>query len=125
MGCIAFTVVALVLGLFGGGVGILVGFFAGVVSFPFWIAGLFVVGWPVWKVLEQRGRRDLKAAQISGALAAMVSAPLASWALFTNMSFAVGIYGALALAVVAIPSAAGGVASGWTFWHLYGQVHAS
>ncbi|MGV9009206.1 hypothetical protein [Brevundimonas sp.] len=125
IGCIAFTVVAIGLGLLGGGLGILVGFFAGVTSFPFWIAGLFLIGWPVWKVLQHHGRRDRRAAQISGALAASVSAPLATWALFTDMSFMVGIQGALALAVIAVPAAAGGVASGWTFWHLYGQASVS
>lgn len=125
MGCIAFTVVAIGLGLFDGNMGMLVAFSAGVVSFPFWIAGLFLVGWPVWRFLARRGRRDRKAAQISGGLVAMVSAPLIAWALFTNLSFTVGMQGAIALALIAIPAAAGGVASGWTFWHLYCQGHAS
>ena len=125
MGCIAFTVAAIGLGVFGGSMGMLVAFSAGVVSFPFWIAGLFLVGWPVWRFLAHRGLRDRKAAQISGGLVAMVSAPLIAWALFTNLSFTVGTQGAIALAVIAIPAVAGGVSSGWTFWHLYGQVHAS
>lgn len=125
MGCIASTVVAMGLGMFDGNMGMLVAVSAGVVSFPFWISGLFLVGWPVWRFLARRGRRDRKAAQISGGLMAMVSAPLIAWALFTNLSFTVGMQGAIALALIAIPAAAGGVASGWTFWHPYCQGHAS
>jgi MFS family permease len=124
-GFTAFTVAATFLGVVGGWLGLLVGFFAGVYSFPFWIAGLFLVGWPTCILLGYDGRRDRRAVLTTGAVVAAISAPSIAWALLAYLRTPLGLFTAAATAVIAIPAAAGGLVSAWTLWRLSEQRRVS
>ena len=59
------------------GAGILVG----LVAFPFWLVGAFVVGPPLWAALHLARLQGRRTALIAGALAGAVAAPLVLWML--------------------------------------------
>ncbi len=57
------------------------GLLVGVVAFPFWLIGAFVVGPPLWAALHLARLRGRRTALIAGALAGAVAVPLALWML--------------------------------------------
>lgn len=119
-----FTLTAVLLASMSGGYGMVVGLAAGIVSFPFWLGGVFIVGGPIWIAMRRWGRETRRAAQVAGAVAAAVCGPLLGWAFLTDMAVTFD-FGALFLAGLAVPAAIGGATAGHVFWNLIGKSGAS
>ncbi|MDQ8028743.1 MAG: hypothetical protein REJ23_08440 [Brevundimonas sp.] len=118
VGCGAAIGALAVVGLTGGVPGALFGALIGVVTLPFWIGGLFVVGGPVWVVLHRAGYRDCRSAIIAGAVVAGVATPLILWGMASSGHFTVDAAGALYVIVSSLPGAVGGAAAGYTAWRV-------
>ena len=55
------------------------GWLVGIVAFPFWLIGAFVVGPPLWAVLHLSGLRDRTTAVVTGVFAGGVAVPVVLW----------------------------------------------
>lgn len=111
---VALAVIGLLLGLGGFGLGILIG----LMTLPFWIGGLFLIGGPLWAVLHRAGRRDRVIALVAGGIAAAIFAPLILWALATDLRFYVDRDSVGLILLAGLPAAAGGAMAGFTVWRV-------
>lgn len=87
------------------------GVLTGMIAFPFWLAGAFVVGPPLWAALHASGLRQRRTAVIAGALTGTVAVPVVLWVMNGGGSSSLGPdLGALAVlsAVAGISGAVAG-----------------
>ena len=55
------------------------GWLVGLVAFPFWLVGAFVVGPPLWAALHIARLRSLRTAIVAGALTGSIAVPVVLW----------------------------------------------
>lgn len=88
------------------------GFLVGMVAFPFWLIGAFVVGPPLWAALHLARLRGRRTAVIAGALAGGAGVPVVLWLLNGGGAPTLGPETTVSVAVLSAIAAISGAVAG-------------
>ena len=95
-----------------GSSGVGIGFVVGMVAFPFWVVGAFVVGPPLWAALHFARLTSRRSAWIGGGAAGGLSVPLALWLMSGGGVPLLNSEGGTVVAILSAIAAASGAVSG-------------
>lgn len=94
-----------------GSSGVGIGFVVGMVAFPFWVVGAFVVGPPLWAALHFARLTSRRSAWIGGGAAGGLSVPVALWFMSGGVPL-LNPEGGVVVAILSAVAAASGAVSG-------------